>query len=73
MTNQWQVTAVPVLLGVDTSRMTPDEIDAVIIHEAGRVRARHRLTDLKKLLTDTQLATKRRKAKAKVDDLKKAA
>ncbi|MGQ3282041.1 hypothetical protein [Bosea sp. (in: a-proteobacteria)] len=53
--------------------MTPDEIDAVIIHEAGRVRARHRLTDLKKLLTDTQLATKRGKAKAKVDDLKKAA
>lgn len=38
-------TAVPVLLGIDTSRMTLDEIDAVIIHEAGRVRARHRLTD----------------------------
>lgn len=65
-------TAVPVLLGVDASRMTPDEINAVIIHEAGRIRARHRLTVLKKLLTDTQLATKRRKAKAKVDDLKKA-
>lgn len=62
--------AVPVRLGIDTSGMTPDEIDAVIIHEAGRVRALYRLTDPDKLLTDAQLATKKRKAKA---TLKKAA
>jgi Holliday junction resolvasome RuvABC endonuclease subunit len=65
--------AVAVRLGIDTSGMTSDEIDAVIIHEAGRVRARYRLTDPDRLLTDAQLATKKRKAKARLADLKRAA